>query len=86
MGWAQCVVRALTTLCDYRTCVQRNAVVQGEQVEDPLIMLGLLQVQCKVGNPPKSSVPPCGFILYAAIVLETISCGYFHWSLIMDEG
>jgi hypothetical protein len=49
-------------------------------------MLGLLQVQCKVGNPPKSSIPPCGFILYAAIVLETISCGYFHWSLIMDEG
>ena len=36
MGWAQCAVRALTTLCDYRTCVQRNAVVQGEQVEGPV--------------------------------------------------
>ena len=49
-------------------------------------MLGLPPVLCNVGNPPMLNVPPCGFILYAAIVLEKISCGYFHRSLVMEGG
>ena len=58
---------------DYKACVQQKCSVQGEQVEDLLIMLGLPRIECKVGNPPRSNMPLCGFILYGAIVLENLS-------------
>ena len=49
-------------------------------------MLGLPPALCDVGNPFRSTIPLCGFILYVAIVLENISCGYFHRSLVMEIG
>ena len=60
------------SLWTIRHVSSKNAV-QGEQVEDLLIMLGLPRIECKVGNPPRSNMPLCGFILYGAIVLENLS-------------